>query len=111
MDLMSLYQLAINSGVVSPFQKGACPWLTENHFNSQYVKHCGPIQSIGTRKAINGFEKSLTEEGKEVYKRRGERGGRREEARIESRREKRGRVERKERRDGRESSNKSRVDG
>ncbi|GJX34900.1 hypothetical protein Tco_0246457 [Tanacetum coccineum] len=21
-------------------QKGVCPWLTENHFNSQYLKHC-----------------------------------------------------------------------
>ncbi|GJX88211.1 hypothetical protein Tco_0340225, partial [Tanacetum coccineum] len=20
-------------------KKGACPWLTENHFNSQYLKH------------------------------------------------------------------------
>ncbi|GJY04934.1 zinc finger, CCHC-type containing protein, partial [Tanacetum coccineum] len=28
-------------------QKGACPWLTENHFNSQYIKHWAS-QSFGT---------------------------------------------------------------
>ncbi|GKB94011.1 hypothetical protein Tco_0980148 [Tanacetum coccineum] len=28
-------------------QKGACPWLTENHFNSQYMKHWAS-QSFGT---------------------------------------------------------------
>ncbi|GJV61759.1 hypothetical protein Tco_1467859 [Tanacetum coccineum] len=28
-------------------QKGVCPWLTENHFNSQYLKHWAS-QSFGT---------------------------------------------------------------
>ncbi|GJY94074.1 hypothetical protein Tco_0510435 [Tanacetum coccineum] len=28
-------------------QKGACPWSTENHFNSQYMKHWAS-QSFGT---------------------------------------------------------------
>ncbi|GJX32470.1 hypothetical protein Tco_0242325 [Tanacetum coccineum] len=28
-------------------QKGVCPWLTENHFNSQYMKHWAS-QSFGT---------------------------------------------------------------
>ncbi|GJW49383.1 hypothetical protein Tco_0090734 [Tanacetum coccineum] len=45
--IVSDYSHHFQSSLSFGHQKGACPWSTENHFNSQYMKHWA-IQSFGT---------------------------------------------------------------
>ncbi|GJX72392.1 hypothetical protein Tco_0309563 [Tanacetum coccineum] len=47
LDLYSLFSHLLWSSQSFGHQKGACPWSTENHFNSQYMKHWAS-QSFGT---------------------------------------------------------------
>ncbi|GKC54765.1 hypothetical protein Tco_1077510, partial [Tanacetum coccineum] len=45
-------------------QKGVCPWLTENHFNSQYLLNIGLVKPLAPREAsrgVEGLERRLVE--------------------------------------------------